>query len=314
MKTQSRRQKAVRAQTLTLPELDQSKVAVLDSLGSTQSRRSCRHAMEEFIKWYCSEPRLALNRSVVLAYRQHLEGVHLAPATINVRLAAIRRLTYEASDRGLLSPELVAGIRRVKGVKQLGRRTGNWLMVKQARLLLDAPDRHSLRGKRDAAMRALLIGCGLRRSELAGLEIGNFQQGEEHWALVDLVGKGGHVRTVPVPDWAKAMVDDWTTAADITDRKLFRSIRKNGALWGDGLTQNVVWYVVREAAKRASIDRLAPHDLRRSCVSPGWRGTGANSIPAWACIGPNDRAHLGCKQRIRQAMNDRIDLGAQAGG
>ena len=80
--------------------------------------------------------------SVVLGYRQHLGSLRLAPATINVRLAAIRRLTYEASDRGLLSPELVAGIRRVKGVKQLGHRTGNWLTAQQARLLLDAPDRH----------------------------------------------------------------------------------------------------------------------------------------------------------------------------
>lgn len=86
MKKQSRR-KAGRAQNLTLPELDQSKIAVLNSLSSLQSRRSYRHAMEEFIQWYCAEPRLALNRSVVLAYRQNLEDARLAPATINVRLA-----------------------------------------------------------------------------------------------------------------------------------------------------------------------------------------------------------------------------------
>ena len=85
--------------------------------------------MEEFIQWYCSEPRLALNRSVVLRYRLQLEGAQLAPATINVRLAAISRLAYEAADGGLLSPDLVAGIRRVKGVKRLGHRTGNWLSV-----------------------------------------------------------------------------------------------------------------------------------------------------------------------------------------
>jgi hypothetical protein len=78
-----------RVQSLTLPELDQSKTAVLNSLGSLQSRRSYRYAMEEFIQWYCSEPRLALNRSVVLRYRLQLEGAQLAPATINVRLAAI---------------------------------------------------------------------------------------------------------------------------------------------------------------------------------------------------------------------------------
>src|SRR5215469_5483991 len=144
---------------------------------------------------------LALNRTAVLRYRQQLEGVHMAPATINLWLAAIRRLAYEASDAGLLSPELVAGIRRVKGVKQLGHRAGNWLTAQQGRLLLNAPDRSTVRGKRDVAMLALLLGCGLRRSELAAMDIGHFQQREDHWAIVDLVGKGGHVRTVPVPDW-----------------------------------------------------------------------------------------------------------------
>ena len=111
----------------TLPELDQTKKSVLNSLTSLQSRRSYQHAIDELIEWYCSEPRLALNRAVVLRYRLQLEGKKLAASTINVRLAAVRRLAYEAADTGLLSPELVAGIRRVKGVPQLGRRVGNWL-------------------------------------------------------------------------------------------------------------------------------------------------------------------------------------------
>ena len=106
----------------TLPELDQTKTSVLNSLTSLQSRRSYQHAMNEFIEWYCSEPRLALNRAVVLRYRLQLEAKKLAASTINVRLAAVRRMAYEAADTGLLSPELVAGIRRVKGVPQLGRR------------------------------------------------------------------------------------------------------------------------------------------------------------------------------------------------
>jgi len=117
----SRRHSNHRPQHLTLPELEQSKTAVLNTLGSLQSRRSYQHAMDEFIAWYCSEPRLALNRGVVLRYRMHLDSIALAPATINVRLAAIRRLAYEAADSGLLSPELVVGICRVKGVKRLGQ-------------------------------------------------------------------------------------------------------------------------------------------------------------------------------------------------
>ncbi len=120
----SNRKKSKRTDRPTLPELDQTKRSVLNSLASLQSRRSYQHAMEEFIDWYCSEPRLALNRGVVLRYRLQLETQQLAPATINVRLAAVRRLVYEAADTGLLSSELVSGIRRVKGIPQLGPSSG----------------------------------------------------------------------------------------------------------------------------------------------------------------------------------------------
>src|SRR6476660_6734882 len=99
---------------LGLPDLDQSKAGVIGSLRSPESQRGYRHAINEFIDWYCSEPRLSFNRTVVLRYRMHLESRNLAPGTINVRLAAVRRLAYEAADAGLLSLELAAGIRRVK--------------------------------------------------------------------------------------------------------------------------------------------------------------------------------------------------------
>ena len=106
--------------TLRLPDLDQAKSAVLNSLPSQESRRGYRHAIEEFITWYCSEPRLSFNRTVVTRYRIHLESRQLAPGTINGRLAAVRRLAYEAADSGMLSPEIAAGIRRVKGPKEFG--------------------------------------------------------------------------------------------------------------------------------------------------------------------------------------------------
>ena len=121
---------------LRLADLEQSKNAVLHSLGAANSRESYGHAIDEFIGWYCSEPRLSFNRTVVLRYRFFLEQKNLAPSTINVRLAAVRRLTYEASDTGLLSPDLAAGIRRVKGAKRLGVRIGNWLTIDQSRTLL----------------------------------------------------------------------------------------------------------------------------------------------------------------------------------
>lgn len=106
---------------LRLPDLDHTKSAVLNSLSSPHSRRNYKFAMEQFITWYCSEPRLALNRTVVLRFRLYLESLGLAAGTVNQRLAAVRRLAYEAADSGLLSPELAAGIRRVKGIKQLDK-------------------------------------------------------------------------------------------------------------------------------------------------------------------------------------------------
>src|SRR5439155_15033974 len=142
-------------------------------------------------------PRLSFNRAVVTRYRIHLESRQLAPGTINGRLAAIRRLAYEAADSGLLSPDLAAGIRRVKGPKNLGVRLGNWLTAEQARALLQVPDSNTLKGKRDRALLAVLLGCGLRRREAAELDVAHIQRRENHWAIMDSVGMARHIRTVP---------------------------------------------------------------------------------------------------------------------
>src|SRR5437867_3722796 len=142
---------------LRLPDLDQAKSAVLNSLTSADAQRGYRHAIEEFVVWYCSEPRLSSNRTVVLRYRIHPESRKLAPGTINLRLGAVHRLAYEASDCGLLSADLAAGIRRVKGVKKIGVRLGNWLPPDQAIGLLDAPDAETMKGKRNLALLAILV-------------------------------------------------------------------------------------------------------------------------------------------------------------
>ena len=134
---------------LKLPDLEQSKSAVPNSLTSRSSQRSYDHAIREFIDWYCSEPRLAFNKTVVTRYRINLEQAKYASSTINLRLAAVRRIAYEAADSGLLSPELAAGIRRVKGVRRLGVRVGNWLTAEQGKQLLDATSSDTLRNKRN---------------------------------------------------------------------------------------------------------------------------------------------------------------------
>src|SRR5437899_3791501 len=192
-KSHPRNKRTTTKSVLRLPDLEHAKTAVLNSLTSRDAQRGYRHAINEFVEWYCSEPRLAFNRIVVLRYRSHLESRQLAPGTINLRLGAVRRLAYEASDCGLLSPDLAAGIRRVRGVKKLGMRLGNWLTAEQGETLWQSPDIEQRKGKRDRALLAVLLACGLRRHEAVELNFTHLQQREQHWAIVDLMGKAGHM-------------------------------------------------------------------------------------------------------------------------
>ncbi len=309
--SKKRNKKRPPKRTLALPDLEQSKAAVLNTLTSKSGQRSYDRAITDFVDWYCSEPRLAFNRTVVLRYRIYLEQKQYAATTINLRLAAVRRVAYEAADSGLLSPELAAGIRRVKGVRRIGVRIGNWLTAEQSKRLLADADRESLRGKRNYAMLAMLIGCGLRRGELLALRVDSIQLREEHWVIADLLGKAGHIRTVPIPAWVKAAIDEWKNAASIADGPLFRSINKTGRVWGTGVTPKVLWEIVREAASRAGIEKLAPHDLRRSCARlchlAGGELDQIQFLLGHVSIQTTER-YLGCKQKLRVAVNDRMGI------
>ena len=300
-----------RRRVLRLPDLDHCKTAVLNSLGSPASRRVYEYAIDQFIAWYCSEPRLAFNRIVVVRYRMYLESRHLAANTINQQLAAVRRLAHEAADTGLLSPELAAGISRVKGVKQLGFRAGNWLSAEQSSEVLQHACGDSMRAKRDYAMLAMLFGCGFRRSELVGLELDEIQMRQGHWAVVDLVGKGGHIRTVPIPNWVKAALDQWTRAANVTEGKVFRAVARMGKVWGRGISQNVVWYVVKTCCERAGLEHIAPHDLRRTCAKlchdRGGELEQIQFLLGHASVQTTER-YLGCKQNLGHPVNDLFDL------
>jgi site-specific recombinase XerD len=301
-----------RRRVLRLPDLDHCKLAVLNSLGSPASRRVYEYSIDQFIGWYCSEPRLAFNRIVVVRYRMHLESRGLAANTINQQLAAVRRLAHEAADSGLLSPELAAGISRVKGVKQLGFRSGNWLSSEQSSRVLKHACGNSMRAKRDYAMLALLFGCGFRRSELVGLELDEIQMRQGHWAVVDLIGKGGHIRTVPIPEWVKSALDQWTRAAGVTEGRIFRAVARAGKVWGKGISQNVVWYVVKTCCERAGLEHIAPHDLRRTCAklchTNGGELEQIQFLLGHVSVQTTER-YLGCKQNLGHPVNDLFDLG-----
>ena len=228
-----------------------------------------------------------------------------------MRLGAVRRLACEAADSGLLSSDLAAGIRRVKGVRNLGVRLGNWLTVEQSIELCRAPDGNKLKGKRDRALLAILLACGLRRHEAVGLRLEHLDQREEHWAIVDLKGKAGHVRTVPVPMWVMEELRVWLNAAGIERGRIFRRVTKMGKVLGEGMTEKAVWHIVKDSAKRIGLDKLAPHDLRRTCArlchAAGGELEQIQFVLGHVSVQTTER-YLGCKQRIRSAVNDRIGI------
>ena len=266
MVPQKHNESGARSETLTIPELEQSKASVLNTLAFVHSRRSYAFAIDRFIAWYCSEPRLTFNRAVVVRYRSHLESRGLSASTINLHLSVIRRLADESAESGWLTPELAIGIRRVQGVKRLGQRSGNWLNQNQAQELVNAASRADLRGWRDGAIVGLLLGCGLRRSEVVGLTLDQVQTRDGRWVIVDLIGKGRRLRTVPVPSWSKQLLDAWLQHSGVIEGRVFRRISKQGKRQENGVTANVVWYAVKRCAQQAGIANLAPHDLRRTCA------------------------------------------------
>src|SRR5690349_4749987 len=93
------------------------------------------------------------------------------------------------------------------------------------------------------------------------------QQREEHWVFADLVGKAGHVRTVPVPFWIAAALRTWVAEATITDGPIFRAINKAGRIAAHGFSPKVIWGVVKQAWKACNLGNVAPHDLRRYAES-----------------------------------------------
>ena len=165
-------QKKAPKRVLALPDLEHAKTSVLNSLTSASGQRTYDHAIRQFVAWYCSERRLAFNRSVVLRYRIHLEQqrTHPRQSTYDWRRSVASRTKPPAPDSS--SPELAAGIRRVKGVRRLGLRLGNWLTREQGRAAARCRSIPSTpRELRNHAMPAMLIGCGLRRAELLCLTL-----------------------------------------------------------------------------------------------------------------------------------------------
>ena len=280
---------------------------VLDTLPSPNSRRNYARALDDLFAFAGARP---LTRELLMEYRASIEA--LAASTINVRLSAIRRMVSEARRNGMLSAEEAAHLTEVPNIRQKGTRLGNWLTREQAKELLAVPDRSAIKGKRDYAILALLVGCALRRQELASLDVGTIQQREGRWVLADLEGKGRRVRTVAIPVWVKQGIDAWRTAAGIDQGPLLRSIAKGKkAKMGESLSDWAIWSVVEQSAKEIGIERFGAHDLRRTCAKLCRKNGGdleqIKFLLGHSSIQTTER-YLGSEQEIEIAVNDHLGL------
>ena len=293
------------------PEWRKLKALVLDSVSSPITKRVYNLGLDEFIAWYTLQPQAGFTKALVSAWRVSLEARGLGSVSINVRITAVRKLAVEAADNGLLAPELAAGIARIKGVRSQGVRTGNWLSLQQAQTLLNTPDISTNKGLRDRAMFATLLGCGLRRSEVAALTIRHIQQRDNRWCIVDLVGKHKRVRTVPMPTWVKNAIDAWSSAAPVIEGHLFRPIHRGDQVAGVQISEKIVWQLLRPYAIAAGVPGIAPHDLRRSCAKM-CRAAGGELEQIQLLLGHSSvqttERYLGTKQNLAHAPNDGINL------
>jgi site-specific recombinase XerD len=294
-----------------LAEWQRLKALVLDSVSSPITKRVYNMALDEFMAWFRQEPRPGFSKATVGAWRVSLEARGLGSSSIIIRMSAVRKLAAEAADNGLLAPELAAGIARVKSAKSVGIRVGNWLSLRQAQALLSAPDTTMMKGLRDRAILAVLLGCGLRRSEVAALTFSHVQQRDGRWCIVDLVGKHSRVRTVPMPTWVKVAIDAWTATAGLAEGRVFRPVNRGDKVQGVAMSEKVVWQMLQQYATDAGVPGIAPHDCRRSCAklcrTAGGELEQIQLLLGHASVQTTER-YLGTKQDLVNAPNDGIKL------
>ena len=286
---------------------------VLNGVTSIHSRRSYQTGLTALFGWIrVSGAGPAFTKALVQQYRSALLAQGLSASTVNLRLSPIRKLAREMADNQLLDPAAAAAIERVPGVERRGTRVGNWLMKDQANDLLNAPDPQTLTGKRDRAILAVLLGCGLRRAELLRINVEDLQQREGRWVLPDMTGKGNRIRTVTVPAGVKARIEAWLSAAGITTGRIFRPVNKGDVMVGTEIRdEKAVWRLVMRYAKATDLGKLAPHDLRRTCAKLCRKAGGEleqiQLLLGHVSIQTTER-YLGTEQALAHAVNDAIGL------
>lgn len=281
---------------------------VLNSV-SDKTKRDYARALNDFMAWYVDTNQTTLNKACVNAHLQFLRDQGTPVSSQNQRLSALRKFVAEAADNGLIGEAVAQGISRVKPTKIQGRKLGNWLNKAQASQMLNSPDTTTLKGLRDKAVLAIMLGCGLRREELTTLTVDHLQQREGRWVITDLQGKHHRVRSIPMAGWIKGHIDTWLQAAGITDGLLFRQIRRHGVIvYDNAMSVDGVWDIVK---LYSPVPNLAPHDLRRTFAKLAHKG-GAGIEQISLSLGHADikttQLYLGVELELENAPSDFINL------
>jgi len=237
---------------------------VLNGLPSPHSKRVYHRAIRDFLNYWEKQDCPTPDKLFLQTYMFHMQEIGVGETSINLRIAAIRTYAREAADLDIWPVSVPAAFARVKTIPARGTRTGIWLTLEQAQALMDAPDRSTIKGLRDRAVLAILLGCGLRRSEVVSLTADHIQKRDQFWVLANIVGKRNKMRTVVIPIWTKQALDAYMTKIDLSTGYLFPPLRKNGNRGEGRVNPRAVQRVVKEYATQCGFPEIAPHDLRRT--------------------------------------------------
>lgn len=287
---------------------------LLDSLSSEHTRRAYERSLNEFLAWHRQTGERAISKELVQRYAEHLQRSKVSAATVNQKLSAIRTLAFYAAETGAIDPHVADGIKAVRGVKRAtasDRSTGHPLSKQAAQKLLNTPDTATLKGLRDRAILALMIGCGLRRAEVVDLAFADIRRRGKRLAIAVRADGRSDERSVPLPTWAKRAIDAYKHAAYIADGIVFRPINRGGNLSGDRMTEQAIYNLVAEYASAAGLGSVAPNDLRLTFATLAHKG-GASLDQIQLALGHSSiqdtQRLLNIEQDLTDAPGDHLGL------
>jgi len=295
---------------LTSDNVELLKGLTVAGLNSKKSKVSYSVEVGQFIAWFSETGASRLSLLSLQGYKDYLSSKDYSASKINLALSALRRMIRQAQQNGLIDRTRAEDLASVEGVKAEGVRLGNWLTLEQAQNLLYTPDPGKLKGLRDRAILAVFLGAGLRRKELTELKVENIQQREGRWAIVDIKGKRGKIRTVPIAPWVKHAIDQWTDRAGIMQGTIFTRMFRGNRLTNDPMTPQAVYNLVLHYAELAGLD-VKPHDLRRTSAKLARNG-GSPLEQISLVLGHESmevtQRYLGVELDLHNSPSDHIDL------